>query len=46
MRAHPKGHASADRYAHEAAIHMVTVEDGVFGVVATAAAVLAALRRA
>jgi biuret amidohydrolase len=36
--------ASADRYAHEAAIHMVTVEDGVFGVVATAAAVLAALR--
>ena len=37
--------ASADRYAHEAAIHMVTVEDGVFGAVATAADVLAALRR-
>jgi nicotinamidase-related amidase len=36
--------ASADRYAHEAAIHMVTVEDGVFGVGAAAAAVLAALR--
>ena len=38
--------ASADRYAHEAAIHMVMVEDGVFGVVATASAVLAALRKA
>jgi len=37
--------ASADRYAHEAAVHMVTVEDGVFGAVATAADVLAALRR-
>ncbi len=27
--------ASGDQYAHEAAIHMVTVEDGVFGVVST-----------
>src|SRR5262249_42532862 len=36
--------ASADRYAHEAAIHMVTVEDGVFGTVARSADVLGALR--
>lgn len=28
--------ASADTYAHNAAIHMVTVEDGIFGVVASA----------
>ncbi len=35
--------ASGDAYAHAAAIHMVTVEDGVFGVVADTAAVLAAL---
>jgi hypothetical protein len=27
--------ASADAYAHAAALHMVTVEDGVFGVLAT-----------
>jgi nicotinamidase-related amidase len=26
--------ASADAYAHEAALHMVTAEDGVFGVLA------------
>lgn len=32
--------ASGDLYAHEAAVHMVTVEDGVFGVVATSAHVL------
>jgi nicotinamidase-related amidase len=32
--------ASADRYAHEAAIHMVTVEDGIFGVVARAGDVI------
>lgn len=32
--------ASADLYAHEAAIHMVTVEDGIFGVVTTTDAVL------
>jgi nicotinamidase-related amidase len=37
--------ASADRYAHAAALHMVTVEDGVFGAVAGAADVLDALRR-
>jgi nicotinamidase-related amidase len=37
--------ASGDRYAHDAAVHMVTVEDGVFGAVATAADVLAALQR-
>ena len=36
--------ASGDAYAHEAAIHMVTVEDGVFGVVAGSEAVLAGLR--
>jgi len=35
--------ASGDAYAHAAAIHMVTVEDGVFGVVASADAVLAGL---
>jgi nicotinamidase-related amidase len=37
--------ASGDQYAHDAAIHMVTVEDGVFGVVATAEAVIQALSR-
>jgi nicotinamidase-related amidase len=37
--------ASGDRYAHEAAVHMVTVEDGVFGVVATSADVVEALGR-
>ena len=36
--------ASGDRYAHEAAIHMTTVEDGVFGVVAKAADVVAGLK--
>lgn len=35
--------ASGDAYAHAAAVHMVTVEDGVFGVVASAAAVIAGL---
>ena len=35
--------ASGDAYAHEAAIHMVTVEDGIFGVVATSADVIAGL---
>lgn len=35
--------ASGDAYAHAAAIHMTTVEDGVFGVVADTAAVLAGL---
>jgi nicotinamidase-related amidase len=34
--------ASADSYAHQAAVHMVTVEDGIFGVVARAADVVAA----
>ena len=33
--------ASGDAYAHAAAVHMVTVEDGVFGAVATAADVIA-----
>ena len=37
--------ASGDAYAHEAAIHMVTVEDGIFGTVANSAAVIAALSR-
>ena len=36
--------ASGDRYAHEAAVHMTTVEDGLFGVVASAADVIAGLR--
>jgi nicotinamidase-related amidase len=35
--------ASGDAYAHEAAVHMVTVEDGVFGAVATAGDVIAGL---
>lgn len=35
--------ASGDAYAHDAAIHMVTVEDGIFGAVATAEAVIAGL---
>ena len=34
--------ASGDAYAHAAAVHMVTVEDGVFGVVAKAADVVTA----
>jgi len=37
--------ASGDAYAHEAAIHMVTVEDGIFGVVASVDAVAAGLAR-
>lgn len=32
--------ASGDRYAHEAAVHMVTVEDGVFGCVADSRSVI------
>ena len=36
--------ASGDSYAHEAAVHMTTVEDGVFGVVAKAADVVAGLK--
>jgi len=35
--------ASGDLYAHQAAIHMVTVEDGIFGVVATTRDVIAGL---
>jgi biuret amidohydrolase len=37
--------ASGDAYAHAAAVHMVTVEGGIFGAVATAAAVIAALEK-
>ena len=37
--------ASGDAYAHAAAVHMVTVEDGVFGAVATAGDVMAGLRQ-
>ncbi|MES2260242.1 MAG: isochorismatase family cysteine hydrolase [Pseudomonadota bacterium] len=37
--------ASCDAYAHQAAVHMVTVEDGVFGVVADTDAVIHGLRR-
>lgn len=36
--------ASGDEYAHEAAIHMVTVEDGIFGVVASTDAVIEGFR--
>jgi nicotinamidase-related amidase len=35
--------ASGDLYAHQAAIHMVTVEDGIFGIVATTKDVIAGL---
>lgn len=35
--------ASGDRYAHEAALHMVTVENGIFGALADSSAVIAAL---
>ncbi len=42
----PDACASADTYAHDAAIHMVTVEDGIFGVVATARDVIAGLSSA
>ena len=35
--------ASADPVAHQGAIHMVTVEDGIFGVVSDAGAVVAGL---
>ncbi|MDQ0390578.1 cysteine hydrolase family protein [Labrys monachus] len=38
--------ASGDAYAHAAAVHMVTVEDGIFGVVATAQDVIGGLKRA
>jgi len=34
---------SGDQYAHEAALHMITVENGVFGVLADVAAIEAAL---
>jgi len=37
--------ASGDSYAHAAAVHMVTVEDGIFGAVATSDAVVAGLGR-
>jgi nicotinamidase-related amidase len=38
--------ASGDAYAHAAAVHMVTVEGGIFGAVATAEDVVAGLKRA
>lgn len=37
--------ASGDQYAHEAALHMVTVENGIFGTIADSAAVQAGLAR-
>lgn len=37
--------ASGDRYAHEAALHMVTVEGGIFGALTDTAAVLAGLSK-
>lgn len=36
--------ASADDFAHRAAVHMVTVEDGIFGVIATTDAVVEGLK--
>ncbi len=37
--------ASGDQYAHEAALHMVTVENGIFGALTDSAAVLDGLKR-
>ncbi|MGE0211485.1 MAG: cysteine hydrolase family protein [Parvibaculaceae bacterium] len=37
--------ASGDQYAHEAALHMVTVENGIFGALADSGAVLAGLAK-
>ncbi|MFD9898638.1 cysteine hydrolase family protein [Mesorhizobium sp. UC22_110] len=37
--------ASGDQYAHEAALHMVTVENGIFGTIAHSDAVLAGLAK-
>lgn len=37
--------ASGDQYAHEAALHMVTVENGIFGALTTTAAVLEGLKK-
>ncbi|WP_397452845.1 hypothetical protein [Pseudomonas sp. NA-150] len=37
--------ASGDRYAHDAALYMVTVENGIFGALTDAAAVLEGLAR-
>ncbi len=37
--------ASGDQYAHEAALHMVTVENGIFGALSDSAAVLDAIGR-
>ena len=37
--------ASGDQYAHEAALHMVTVENGVFGMIADSAAVIDGLKQ-
>lgn len=37
--------ASGDRYAHDAALHMVTVENGIFGALTDSAAVLAGLAK-
>lgn len=37
--------ASGDRYAHEAALHMVTVEGGIFGALADSDAVMAGLAK-
>ena len=41
----PDACASGDLRAHEAALHMVTVEDGVFGVLADSTAVIDGLSR-
>ncbi|WP_426237717.1 cysteine hydrolase family protein [Pararhizobium sp. DWP1-1-3] len=37
--------ASGDQYAHEAALHMVTVENGIFGALTNTAAVLEGLKK-
>jgi nicotinamidase-related amidase len=39
------GCASGDQRAHEGALHMITVEDGVFGTIASSADVIAALEK-
>ncbi|MET1028507.1 MAG: isochorismatase family cysteine hydrolase [Dongiaceae bacterium] len=39
------GCASGDRWAHDSALHMITVEDGIFGTIGRSADVIAALDR-
>jgi nicotinamidase-related amidase len=39
------GCASGDQYAHDAALHMITVEDGIFGTIGRSADVVSALNK-